>query len=361
MVRLLSAGGLRMDLAVTGSIDPRVRASFEALGARIFVCESTYEPLRMAHNLRRLLREHGPYDVLHCHMHRGNAQAAAAGRFSGVPVIVVHSHLDTLRQDELRAWETKPKRWLAAALQRVFAHQGLACSIAAGDCLFGDGWRNRKQWSVHYCGMDFSRFQQPVDRCEIRRRQGIPLNAFVIGHVGRFDPVKNQAFILDLAAHYTASHYDAYFVLVGDGVLLPALSNRAREIGLSERVRFLGARNDVPELLLGLFDVFLLPSLAEGLPISLLEAQAAGLPALISDRVTPEARVLPAIQALRTDQPVEDWAAALDRLRGRRVDSQTALAQLGKAGFRVEQSASQLARYYRDLRESKRQASRDIR
>ena len=103
-------------------------------------------------------------------------------------------------------------------------------------------------------------------------------NAFVVGHVGRFEPVKNYDFLLDLAARYTSSNDDAFFVLVGDGVLLPMLQQRAQEV-LPGRIRFLGARDDVPELLLGLFDAFLLSSLAEGLPISLLEAQAAGLPA----------------------------------------------------------------------------------
>ena len=358
IVRLLTVEGLRMDLAVTGGIDPRVQAKFETFGARIFVCESTYEPLRMAQNLRRILREHGPYDILHCHMHRGNAQAAAAGRLAGVPAIIVHSHVDSVTEDALRGWEIKPKVRLAAALQRVLADQGLACGIAAGNCLFGKGWRNRKRWSVHYCGIDLPRFQRPADGPEIRRRLGVPQNAFVIGHIGRSDPVKNQGFILDLAAHYTAHRAEAYFVLVGDGALLPALSERARQMGLSGRLQFLGARDDVPELLLGLFDVFLLPSLAEGLPISLLEAQAAGLPALISDRITSEARVLPAIEALGIGQPVEDWAAALDRLRGRRIDTDTALRQLGEAGFGVEESAQRLGLHYRDLLRASRRTGR---
>lgn len=349
VVRLLAAGDLRMDLAVTGRIDPRVRVKFERLGVRVFACPSTYQPLQITRNLRHILREQGPYDILHCHMHRGNANVALTGRLSGVPAIVVHSHLDTAAEDARGSWVTRPKAWLAAVLQRVCADKGLACSQAAGDCLFGRRWQNRQDWSIHYCGMDFAPFQYPVDRSGIRRRFNIPPSAFVVGHVGRFEPAKNQNFILDLAKHYAASNDDAYFAMVGDGVVLPAVKERARQIGLTKRIRFLGARDDVPELLLGLFDAFLLPSLVEGLPIAFLEAQAAGLPALISDRIPSEARVLPGVEVVRIGQPIEDWSAALDRLRGRRVDPRAALVLLRKAGFGVEESADRLDRHYRDL------------
>jgi glycosyltransferase involved in cell wall biosynthesis len=161
--------------------------------------------------------------------------------------------------------------------------------------------------------------------------------------------VKNQNFILDLAAIYTTAHDDAYFVLVGEGALRTTLEQRALQLGLADRIRFAGARDDVPELLLGLFDAFLLPSLAEGLPISYLEAQAAGLPALISDRIPAEARVLPAVEVLGIGQPAAEWASALDRLRGQRVEPQAAQALLRQAGFEVEDSVHHLERRYREL------------
>jgi glycosyltransferase involved in cell wall biosynthesis len=340
---------LRMDLAVTGEIDPRVRAKFERLGVRVFACPSTYEPLRTAINLRRILRQQGPYDLLHCHMHRGNAHVAVIGRMTRVPAIVVHSHLDTSTQDARDGWGTNAKVWLAAALQRISSDMGLACSQAAGDCLFDRRWRERRNWSVLYYGIDFASFERPVDRSQARRRFGLPANAFVIGHVGRCEPVKNQAFILDLAARYTASNPEAFFVLAGDGASLPDLKRRARQNGLLERVRLLGAREDVPDLLLGLFDAFLLPSLAEGFAIAFLEAQAAGLPSVISDRIPPDARVLPGVEVLRIDQPIEDWCAALDRARGNRVSPQDAVAALRKAGYGVEESVRRLESQYRSV------------
>lgn len=349
MVRLLATPGLRMDLAVTGTVDPRVREKFEGLGVRVLACPSTYQPSQVARNLRHILRHQGPYDILHSHMHRGNAHTALTGRLCGVPAIVVHSHLDTSAEDARLGLGTRAKTWLAAALQRACADRGLACGKAAGDCLFGREWRNRENWSCHYCGVEMTPFLQPVSRPEIRRRLDVPEDAFVIGHIGRCEPVKNPDFIIDIAARYTASNRDAIFVLVGDGSLFPAVQQRVRESSLSEHVRLLGARDDVPDLLGGLFDAFLLPSLAEGLPISLLEAQAAGLPALISDRVTAEARVLPGIEVLPIGQPLEDWCAALDRMRGGRTDSRTAVTALREAGFDVEESARRLEGHYREL------------
>src|SRR5258708_4357036 len=99
MARLLTSPRLRMDLAVTGTLDPPVCPKFRRLGVRVFACPSTYQPLRVAHNLRHILRKHGLYDILHCHLHRGNAHAAITGRLSGVPAVLVHSHLDTAAVD----------------------------------------------------------------------------------------------------------------------------------------------------------------------------------------------------------------------------------------------------------------------
>jgi len=255
-------------------------------------------------------------------------------------------------EDARQGWRTKSKAPLAALLQRMSADMGLACGEGAGDCLFDRGWRERSNWSVLHCGLDLAPFERTVDRAAFRREFGIPANAYIIGHIGRFAPEKNQAFLLDLAARYSAINTDAYFVLAGDGELLPGLERRVRAEGLSDRILFLGARDDVPELALGLFDVFLLPSLMEGLPIAFLEAQAAGLPALVSDRVPRDGRVLSYVEALGLDEPLEEWCAALDRLRGKRVDAGYAVRQMRSAGFGVEESAQRLESYYRGLLET---------
>ena len=348
-VRLKTFASLTVDIAVTGAIDPRVRIRFEGFGARILPCPELYDPLRLLRNLRGILLECGPYHLLHTHLHRGNGHIALLGRMCRVPRIVVHSHQDSSRQDAGGSGWEKWKAWTSRVLQRTAADAGLACTVAAGDSLFDRRWRRRLNWRVLPCGADFRPFTRPVDRPALRARLGLHPNAFVVGHVGRCDPVKNHAFLLKLASAYLARNADACFLLAGDGVLLPELENQASRIAPRDRLRFLGAREDVPDLLLGVFDAFVFPSLSEGFSIALLEAQAAGLPVIASDRIPRESRILPQVQALSLDLPAEDWCVALDRARGMRVDTDTVIAHLRAAGCCVEDSVRALEDLYRKL------------
>jgi len=349
VVRLKTSANSTTDIAVTGAVDPRVRIRFEGFGARILPCPELYAPLRLLRNLRRILLEYGPYDLLHSHLHRGNGHVALLGRLCGVPGIVVHSHQDSSRHDALgNAWDNW-KAWTARMLQRAAADAGLACTEAAGDSLFDRRWRRRSNWHVLPCGADFQPFTRPVDRSALRAQFGLHPNAFVVGHVGRCDPVKNHDFLLNLASVYLAANADACFLLAGDGALLPELENRASQIAPRDRIRFLGAREDVPDLLLGVFDAFVFPSLSEGFSIALLEAQVAGLPVVVSDRISKESRILPQVQALSLDLPAEDWCAALDRARGMRLKTDTSIEHLRVAGCCVEDSVRSLEELYRKL------------
>jgi glycosyltransferase involved in cell wall biosynthesis len=125
----------------------------------------------------------------------------------------------------------------------------------------------------------------------MRASLGVPQDALVIGHVGRFTPQKNHAFWLRVAVRLADRRDDVHFVLVGDGELRPAFEEQVRQRGLQDRFTLTGVRSDVPHVLRAM-DVFLFPSHFEGLGIVLLEAQATCLPCVVSDSVTPEATVV---------------------------------------------------------------------
>jgi glycosyltransferase involved in cell wall biosynthesis len=143
----------------------------------------------------------------------------------------------------------------------------------------------------------------------------------------------------------------ARFVIVGEGRLRERLEAKAEELGLLPRIRFAGQRGDVSELMVGLFDAFLLPSLHEGLPLAALEAQAAGLPLLMSDRITEEAVVLPQI-AYRypLDAGPKHWAAGLRRmLESKRLSPSEACRHLAAKGFGIGTSLGRLTAHYNEL------------
>lgn len=149
-----------------------------------------------------------------------------------------------------------------------------------------------------------------IDKSVMLKELGIAENSYIVGHVGKFREQKNHSFIMDVFSHIKAKRSNAHLILVGTGELMTQIENKAKQLGLSDCVSFLGTRGDIPELL-NVFDVLLFPSLFEGFPILLLEAQAAGLPCVISDRITDVAICSKYTVPLSLEAPLDDWCQAV--------------------------------------------------
>ncbi len=159
--------------------------------------------------------------------------------------------------------------------------------------------------------MNFDPFAATICPADVRAEFHIPPGAFVVGHVGKFIAVKNHAFLLDVATALVARapDVDIRILLVGEGERRAEMMERANQRGLGARVVFAGSRSDVPRLLRGGMDLFLFPSLLEGLGLAVVEAQAAGLPVVFADVVPHEADIVPAlVHRLSLDQPASVWA-----------------------------------------------------
>jgi glycosyltransferase involved in cell wall biosynthesis len=290
-----------------------------SLGSRVIRCLSPNNLPRYAMNFRRVLKEYGPYDCVHSHVHDYSGIVLALAAFNDVPIRVVQSHLDSRPVDALAG--TARRIYLKVMRQLIarYATIGTAVSAKAGDCLFPPNWRSRGNWRLDPLGIDLEPFMVDVDRARVRKSLGIPDGALVIGHVGRFQEQKNHTFLADIAAQFLRIRPDAVFVLIGEGSLRPAIEARVNEEGLARNFLFLGVRSDVPKLMKGAFDAFLFPSLYEGLPLTVLEAQAAGLPCLISDSVSSEGDTRLVFRESLSNSP-EVWAERLNRVLQLRVD-----------------------------------------
>nr|MCU0513015.1 glycosyltransferase [Anaerolineae bacterium] len=216
--------------------------------------------------------------------------------------------------------------------------------------LFGPDWRKDPRWRVFYCAIDLKPFKtRPASFAALKASLGLPAEAFVVGHVGRFFEQKNHRFLIDIAAEAARRDPQVYFLLVGDGPLRPEIEQRVAAAGLAGRVIFTGVRQDVPQLM-QMMDVFLLPSLYEGLALVTIEAQAAGMPMLLSDTITPETQIvagLPHFMALT--QPATAWAEKLLSLRAAPlpVSREQALATVLDSPFNIEVSVKDLEQVYR--------------
>jgi glycosyltransferase involved in cell wall biosynthesis len=298
-----------------GAYDDEVKA----LGAKIIPCLRPSSPALYAKNFFRILKEYGPYDVVHSHVHHYSGYVLMLAAIAGVSVRIAHSHSDT--RSLLASKSIGRGAYLRAMnmMIRAFASRGLAVSAEAGCDLFSSQWRDRPdKWQLQHLGIDLSEFEIDVNHKEVRRSLGIPLDAFVVGHVGRFCEAKNHKFLIEIGRELIQMESRSIFLLIGDGPLRIAAEEKVRDYGLEKHFIFAGGRSDVSTLMKGAMDVFLFPSVYEGLPVTLLEAQAAGLSCLISDVISPEADVASRlITRLSLDQTSEQWGSSLLELRNK--------------------------------------------
>ena len=150
-------------------------------------------------------------------------------------------------------------------------------------------------------------------RYEIRKQFDIPQNSTVIGHVGRFNTQKNHSFLIDVFQKYHRIHADSILLLVGNGTLENEVKNKVHQLGLKDNVVFTGVRNDIPQLLSAM-DVFVFPSFYEGMPNTVIEAQATGLPCIISDRITKEADIAGLVTFKDIEESPIEWAEEIDKI-----------------------------------------------
>jgi glycosyltransferase involved in cell wall biosynthesis len=245
------------------------------------------------------------------------------------------------------------KRRLYEAFMNFLIHWcsniGLSASSLAAEQTFGPDWESDSRRRVLHCGLDFSPFHRQTDRAEVRTELGIQQDALVIGTVGRLTKQKNPLFMVRILAEVMHTDSRVFGVFVGEGDLEDSAQALASELRIAERIAFLGSRDDVPQLLTSCFDVFLFPSLGEGLGLAIVEAQAAGLPCVISDIVPKEADVVKhLITRLSLDTPLEDWAEAVLSAAETKppVSQVNALEMVEKSPFTIEHAVPALMDVY---------------
>ncbi len=231
--------------------------------------------------LVKLMRDRR-YDVVHLHSSKAGILGRIAGRLAGVPVVVhtVHGWGFNEEQGALVAGTFRNlERWCARYCDALvvvgspYQAEGLALGIGRPD-----------QYHLIRSGIEIERYRDvPLDRAAARARLGVPADAFVIGNVGRLRPPKCPEHMVAAFASLAARHPQVRLVLVGDGGQRSEVETEVARLGLTPRVQILGLRRDVPELLRA-FDVFVMSSSREGLPRTLSQAMAAGLP-IVATRV----------------------------------------------------------------------------
>lgn len=247
----------------------------------------------------------GNFDAVHAHTSYHSGLVMATAWCEHIRVRIAHARTSGCRRDN--PW-IRPVIAFGKTLIWLFATCRLAVSQEAGEFLFLEN-----KFEILHDAIDLERIQScRKTNIENRRRElSIPDNAFVIGQIARFEWIKNHEFTLNWFHHFSREHENVYLVLLGDGPLKENIVHLAEKLGISQKICFEPVRPDVGTLL-PVFDVMLLPSRFEGLPGVVLEAQACGIPSIISDTITQEVDLgLNLVQRCSLNADYQEWDEAV--------------------------------------------------
>jgi len=313
-----------------------------SLGARVFrIVKKSINPLRdrnFPKAFARLIEENPEIKVVHIHISDPITAGVIAfwAMRNGIEVRIHHIHTKVRK---LTLAQKKSLPFVRAVCTNI-----LGCSNEVGEAMFGvKKWQSSKKAGVLLNSRELELFRyDPKKRQSTRKELGIDDEMAIIS-VASLYPVKNHFFLLDVFYEVLKESPDAVLLLAGDGILREELESKVAELGIEDSVLFLGFRDNIAELLQAA-DVFVLPSLFEGLPGAAIEAQAAGLLCLLSNNISSEAKIIDSAKFLPIDQGVKPWKEAL--LSCKNFNRFDTLQIVQDAGYEIDDAAKKLADLY---------------
>ena len=299
------------------------------------------EPIKYVKLLTNIIKDE-KYDIVHIH---GSSSIIAlelyAAKKAGCKNKIVHSHNTTTDHIFIH-------KMLYPYFRKNYTY-ALACGKEAGRWLF-----KKNKFEVLPNGQEILKYEfNQVKREKIRKEYNIE-NKIVIGHVGGFNYQKNHEYLIEIFRKLTEKHGNKYFlILVGDGELRNNIENKIKEYNLNDKVLLLGKISNVQEILQAM-DIMVFPSRFEGLPNVVLEWQIAGLPCIISDKITQEVKVTDLVKFVGLNK-IDEWIENIEKTKicDRNKNKDYILSQIREAGFDIEKNAKKLEKIYNKIFEGK--------
>ena len=329
------------DVICHGPCDEDYKAEIERFGGKVIL----YPPLSLSkipgsmRDAQAYLRNNR-YDVVHCHMANAAFIYLKAAKLAGVPLRILHSHQDHYAD----TWQHALRNMPIVAMGKRCANCRIACSKKAGDFLF-----KGSKYILLRNSIPIQRFAyNPEVRKRWRTYEGVG-DKTVFANLGRLTLQKNQKYLLDVFSKYHDEDYKSVLYMAGDGELRNELEQYADNLHLGNNVKWLGNVDNVNEMYQGI-DVLLFPSLYEGLPMTLVEAQDAGVCCLASNRISDEVIISDFIQFLPIDAGLEPWVKVMRELERGNITfpaREEGAHQVKQAGFDITDTVRDLERIYR--------------
>lgn len=343
LYRAIDKSKVQFDFVIHKENENSYVDEIKALGGKVYVFPQ-FTPKNTAlykKHWREFLSQHNEYKILHSHVRSYAIIFIRIAKKYGLKTIV-HSH-STSNGRGIKAY-------VKSALQIPLKNETdylFSCSKVSGEWLYGKKAVDSPNYRMIKNAIDTSNYVIDSSIRNEYRKQFCAGDKTVYGHVGRLSEPKNHRFLLEIFRDIIKESPRSILVIVGEGPYRPQIEAWIREMNLEEFVIMTGARSDVPQILSAM-DVFLFPSIWEGLPVTVIEAQAAGLPCLVSDRVTSEVAVSKAVTYLPINQGTDAWVNCAISSAGKRFD---VIEDIKSSGFDVNSSAKELAEFYRSIYE----------
>lgn len=312
------------------------------LGGKVILIPP-YQKVFKYHNVLKNILKNEDYKIVHSHINTLSVFSLFAAKCAGVPVRIAHSHSTTNKKE-------KNKNFIKQILRpfsKLFATDYMCCSELAGRWLFGNKEYDKGNVYLLNNAIDLDKFKYNEKVRKGKRKElSISDDTLVIGHVGRFVEQKNHKYLIDIFDEVHKKNKNSILLLAGQGPLMNEIKEKVNKLRLEDNVKFLGQRNDINELYQA-FDVFVLPSLYEGLPVVGIEAQATGLLCLFSKEMTKETKVLNTTEFLSLEQSSKKWADTIIKNKNyKRIDP---IKEISKRGFNIEKEKFKLENFYKKL------------
>ncbi|AFA48879.1 glycosyltransferase EpsF2 [Acetobacterium woodii DSM 1030] len=289
---------------------------------------------------KNFFEKHPEYKIIHGHVRSTASIYLKTAKKYGL-VTIAHSHSTSSGM----GFSAIVKNMLQYRI-RYIADYFLACSEEAGVWLFGKKTCKKKNFYIFNNAIDMKKYIYNKEIRTMKRKELNLEDKFVIGHVGRFVKPKNHKFLIDVFKKVHDKEPSAVLLLIGEGELKPQIEKKVINLGLHDSVLFTGVRSDIPELLQAM-DIFVFPSLYEGLGIVTIEAQTSGLPCIVADTIPKEAFITELIQKIPLKEDKKLWVEEI--LKFKDANNRETPKEIMVSGFDIEEKAHEIESLYNEI------------
>ncbi|MBE7020157.1 MAG: glycosyltransferase family 1 protein [Ruminococcaceae bacterium] len=329
---------IKFDFAIFTPPTPERLNEAEQSGSRVYVLPRKSESYKAYKDELTKIINNGNYDIVHAHQNYQSFIPLYYAKKCGIRTRIAHAHATKIDKP---TFFKKCLMLFSRLINPLIVTDYFSCGIKAGYKMFG-----RKKFNLLKNGIKIDNFRFSVEKRDAVREKMNWKNKLVIGNIGRLSEQKNQVFLVEIFAEIVKLKDNAILCICGEGEKKDEILDKAKALGIDDKVFLLGNRNDVNELLSG-FDVFVLPSLFEGLPVTGIEVLSNGLPAVMSDEVTDEFDEYNKISFLSLKASKEIWAREILKKATEGHDI-TMAEKMRQSGYNISDSAKMLENFYKN-------------